>query len=502
MNKVLVSLIIICLIGGAGVSYVLDYAIFQPRILDLESDLSEAQYNISSLELNLSEAQLNISSLKSSLSEAQLNISRLQSENLALRASYENLSAEYEKLYDLYHGIVWQYGDAIAAVSKKLIHPRYAEETPNETVLISDYEGNRVFEVNKETYDTIWEYAGVNGSCGAHRLDNGNTLIADWGNNRTIEVNRDGNIVWSYNVMSPYDAVKIDDYIVMTAGFQTGSSFIRKISYSNKSLIWQINKSDSNPTSIFVLAEQHRGKPAFNGGDYIIGYEKGKIEEIKDQDQSVTWSYGTEETKHAYDRVGWVAGTCMGFSDINALVLFIADADYGRVFAINKDKETVWQYGWSYKKLRPSPILITPDSVRITNKGNLLIADSGGSKVIEIVIKQYDIPREWADLFSFMEIRDTNDYHSLVSESGWQNWGTLVVWIENTLDKNVYVQVEASNSGEFWTKANVGDPVIVEAGTSEEIVIEHPIRFLRLRATCFETPTSGNLFAIVQLYKC
>ena len=69
--------------------------------------------------------------------------------------------------------------------------------------------GSRVLELDPETRETIWEYAGAprytfysSFISGAQRLENGNTLICEgmWG--RLFEVTRHSEIVWEY--ISPY----------------------------------------------------------------------------------------------------------------------------------------------------------------------------------------------------------------------------------------------------------------------------------------------------------
>lgn len=386
----------------------------------------ETEFNI--LNTTCNQLNLSVSALETSINDLETSINELNNKYTELETRLEELSEKVEVIWAIESGVIWQYGGGpIKANMEKLIHPRYAEETPDETILISDYEGNCVFEIGRD-FTLKWEYTNLNRPCGAHRLDNGNTLIADSLNQRVIEVDEDGKIVWLYDTGTPvYDSILFDDYVVMTL---PDVPVVRKIRYSTKETEWEkAYPAGSSPRSIQRIVDQHAGRPSFapgRDGDYLIGSARGYVTELRDSDQSIVFSYGAVgEMRHAHDRLAWAASATIGWSDINSCLMFITDGEYGRVFAINRDKVVVWQYGWSYpydgnafNNLRPGPLLQTPDSVRFTKHGNLLIADSGGSKVIEVVFKDYKVPREWAHLFYEEEIRDTNTHDSFVAETG------------------------------------------------------------------------------------
>lgn len=88
------------------------------------------------------------------------------------------------------------------------------------TIVVADSHNDRIVEIDVETGDRIWEYAGPPGSSlywprDADRLPNGNTLVTDSRNNRIIEVAPDGEVVWLYEDQSwevmplPYDADRV-----------------------------------------------------------------------------------------------------------------------------------------------------------------------------------------------------------------------------------------------------------------------------------------------------
>ena len=413
-------------------------------------------------------------------------------------------------------GVVWQYGGGVVkGAMEKLIHPRYAEETPDGTVLISDYEGNRVFEVAKDSLETIWEYPITQPNV-AHRLADGSTIMTGVGT-EIIQVNQAGTIIWRYQIPEAtaiYDALKIDGEMVITyftGPFATAVGHVRKINHATQATIWDANTgTPSRPTAIFHIIDQHGGRPSFapgRDGDYLIGDSFFRLFELRDVDQAIVWQYGVPgERLHAHNRLGWTSMAVIGWSDINYSQMFIACADHGQIIAINRQTQKQWQYGWSpfpgsgLHNSSRGPLLNTPDSINFTEHGTMLIADSGGSKVIEILLTKPEVPREWAHLFWEEEIRDVLAHDSLVAETGWYPWRSKIITVENGLDQNVSVQVEGSRRANFTNVYPVGAPITVNTVSTQAIVISDPVQFLRIEVTAAVLPTSGSLTAIVEMF--
>ncbi|MFW5903144.1 MAG: aryl-sulfate sulfotransferase, partial [Halolamina sp.] len=90
-------------------------------------------------------------------------------------------------------------------------NPEYIpEEQGGPAVLVADSEGHRVVEYQREDgeWNRTWEWsdAELRWPRDADRLPNGHTLITDSNGNRVIEVDRSGEIVWSTDVDTPYEA--------------------------------------------------------------------------------------------------------------------------------------------------------------------------------------------------------------------------------------------------------------------------------------------------------
>ena len=80
-------------------------------------------------------------------------------------------------------------------------------------VIVADSENNRVVEYQRRNgtwqQSWIWRDARLQWPRDADRLPNGHTLITDSNGNRVFEVNEQGEIVWSVNIAFPYEAERL-----------------------------------------------------------------------------------------------------------------------------------------------------------------------------------------------------------------------------------------------------------------------------------------------------
>lgn len=80
-------------------------------------------------------------------------------------------------------------------------------------VLVADSENNRVVEYqrNGDEWRQTWKWrdARMQWPRDADRLPNGHTLITDSNGNRVFEINEQGEIVWSVNIAFPYEAERL-----------------------------------------------------------------------------------------------------------------------------------------------------------------------------------------------------------------------------------------------------------------------------------------------------
>ena len=81
-------------------------------------------------------------------------------------------------------------------------------------VLIGDSENNRVVEYQREDGEWVrswkWQDARMQWPRDADRMPNGHTLITDSNGNRVFEINEEGEVVWSVNVAFPYESERLN----------------------------------------------------------------------------------------------------------------------------------------------------------------------------------------------------------------------------------------------------------------------------------------------------
>jgi hypothetical protein len=87
-------------------------------------------------------------------------------------------------------------------------------ENGGPAVIVADSERNRVIEYQRDgdgwTQSWTWRDGRLQWPRDADRLPNGHTLITDSNGNRVFEVDREGKIVWSLDVAFPYEAERLE----------------------------------------------------------------------------------------------------------------------------------------------------------------------------------------------------------------------------------------------------------------------------------------------------
>jgi hypothetical protein len=103
-------------------------------------------------------------------------------------------------------------------------NPDYLDESQGgPAVLVGDSENNRVVEYQREdggewTQSWVWQDARTQWPRDADRLPNGHTLVTDSNGNRVFEVNRQGEVVWSVDVAFPYESERLNTGDESTGG--------------------------------------------------------------------------------------------------------------------------------------------------------------------------------------------------------------------------------------------------------------------------------------------
>jgi hypothetical protein len=81
-------------------------------------------------------------------------------------------------------------------------------------VLVADSENNRIIEYQRQNdawrQSWVWQDTNMSWPRDADRLPNGNTLVTDTNGGRIFELNRNGEIVWEVDAASPYEAERLN----------------------------------------------------------------------------------------------------------------------------------------------------------------------------------------------------------------------------------------------------------------------------------------------------
>ena len=95
-------------------------------------------------------------------------------------------------------------------------------ENGGPAAVVADSENNRIVEYQREngTWNRTWTWrdAQMQWPRDADRLPSGNTLITDSNGNRVFEINQQGKIVWSIQIAFPYGAERLETGDESTAG--------------------------------------------------------------------------------------------------------------------------------------------------------------------------------------------------------------------------------------------------------------------------------------------
>jgi len=140
LEKKLIALVFVALLVGLGGGYGLGVILYQPQILELQSDLSSFQDAFAETQLNVSKVESEISTLRTDYNELQIN--------------YDNLSISYNELQGNY--------------SELQTRLKYFEETPNRTWhFVEDFTTNETIKISPELYiqgqkwRIKWDIVGV-----------------------------------------------------------------------------------------------------------------------------------------------------------------------------------------------------------------------------------------------------------------------------------------------------------------------------------------------------
>lgn len=241
---------------------------------------------------------------------------------------------EYDQWHDPVHSFSVSHG-TMAVCEPQSGNTLVTDQARNE-VLDVDPSGN----VLSRFTDTAWYklgFGGLSGPLGATRAPNGDVVIADSGNNRVVELDSSNHQVWSYSsgLSSPGSAQRCSDGGVLIC--DTGNNRVLEVGSGN-SIIWAVGDGTlgilNHPSSAFRIPdsapEPHRGNTL------ICDTGNNRVMEVVSQPGSPN------------------------------------SGDY------------LWMIGGPNPLQDPVPDLNHPSSAVYLDNGDVLIADTGNNRVIEV----------------------------------------------------------------------------------------------------------------------
>ncbi len=261
--------------------------------------------------------------------------------------------------------VVWEYAKAddvfdVEALGDGRVQVAVADEIPDgrcpERFRNDGYENcvrNSLRIVDKETKETVWEYAWFDAKLHAHELHDADRytvdgeprwVLADMGNDRVFAVNRSKEVLWQWNATDRYERPEEmgpeGDWTHMNDVDRVGPDTFR-VSLRNFDTV--------------VDLHVERGTSGGNGSvrvDPVVGpddfHERGDV--LYEQHNPDTLDNGT---------------------------LLVADSEHDRVVELNREGDVVWKYGGSATFDWPR------DADRLAN-GHTLVADSYNDRVVEV----------------------------------------------------------------------------------------------------------------------
>lgn len=263
----------------------------------------------------------------------------------------------------------------------------------------------------------------------------GNILIADQLNNRVIEVDRDTHgIVWQFgdgssvagpkSVVAPHDAERVGEWTLICGTGLAASTDpnadpnaapcasdhrVLLVDASGK-IIWQYGQtgvagSDANQLNTPMSA-------VFLPYNHILIADQGnhRVIEVSVVTKQIVWQQGT--TGKAGASSNHLDSPCSAQWLVNGNIL-IADQGNNRVIEVNRRHKIVWEYGDS----EDSQTLNHPAyACRLPNR-NTLITDSGNNRVLEVARRGKTV-LEFSTTTQPGSVTDPLPWHAVRLENG------------------------------------------------------------------------------------
>ena len=174
-------------------------------------------------------------------------------------------------LYDEAMQEVWSYDSK---------YPTSAEKMENGNILIAEYHGRRVIEVNPRR-EIVREYA-VRMANSAQPLENGNILLATGGANTVLEIDSEGNTVWELQGNGSFeDAVRLESGNTLIAEGNRNGYDLYEVDPDGER-VWEI----ALPSSVYGGLDAIQ---PLENGNVLLSLVRGDAVEVDRDTCSVVW---------------------------------------------------------------------------------------------------------------------------------------------------------------------------------------------------------------------
>lgn len=223
--------------------------------------------------------------------------------------------------------VFWQYGGIEKGDKEKLNSPNLAEVIPDNKVIITDTNNNRVLIVNRTNNEIEWEMSeNLKRPLAATRSPCGNIIISDTDNSRVIEVDINKNIIWTFETKKPVYAMKlVNNNFLITDSY---NHVVQEVN-TNKDVVWQYGILGQKGHSIGTLNSPEQAKRLKNNNTLI------------------------------------------------------SDTGNNRVIEVNYNKDIIWEFNGTPKG-GIKQIFLNPSNVYRLSNGNTIIIHSNNRKIIEL----------------------------------------------------------------------------------------------------------------------
>lgn len=397
--------------------------------------------------------------------------------------------------------VLWSFGSGTEGHrDTELSGPHMAEENPfdPDEIIIAEENGCDVLIVNRHTRraQLIYGERGVAGtgtrlnrSHSAHFIPagpfRGNIIITEYmGDHRILIIERDTRkILWSCpDLPLLFDAIYWDDEHLLVS---SGSSGIVKLRLHDSAQVWKYTGL-LPPFYIHKLIPEKEGFENYGnsfGGDFITSTygPPWSVREVRISDSATVWEYGGQTS--------WVGDTETAIREKERArngdvydKLFTPDRGFrygkgftimcdesGRVFCVNRRKETIWELDH----------LLWPTHVSVTTRGTLLVTEWGRNMIREI--DPFSIPeRKQKDAYLMKDYPTADSY---VDSDTMESRGYIH---KNIQIHNVHAQaslawrVLASHDASAWQiiytpQSHLG------AGSHDYTIVSNPWSFLKVQ---------------------